>query len=113
MKAINATTQQELSSDLILADTIISRMKGLLGRDSMPIGMALWIKPCNSVHTFCMKFAIDVVFLDKKQRVIALKKGLGPNRLTPIYFKAASVLELASGTLDHQSINPGDEIEIV
>jgi len=113
MRAINVTTQQEISSNLLLADTIISRMKGLLGRDTMPADMALWIKPCKGVHTFGMKFSIDVIYLDKNNTVIALEKNLRPNKMTRVYLKAASVIELPENSIDLSKTAPGNKIEIL
>lgn len=92
---------------------MFDRMKGLLGRKSLHDGESLWIKPCNSVHTIGMRFPIDVIFLDKKNRVLAIKKNLQPNRLTPIYFKATSVLELPCGIIDTTLTNIGDEIAFI
>ena len=112
MKAINVTTSEVLSNNLVLADTLISRMKGLLGRDSMPADMALWIRPCNGVHTFGMKFSIDVMYLDKDCNVIAMKKDLRPNKMTRLYLKSSSVLELPAGALDATSTKIGDVINI-
>jgi uncharacterized membrane protein (UPF0127 family) len=112
MKAYNLRTGKELSNNVVLADSILKRMKGLLGKNNMLAGEALWIKPCMSIHTFLMKFPIDVIFLNKRSQVIAVIKNLKPNRLTWFYPKAASVLELPSGTLKDTDTRVGDEIEI-
>jgi uncharacterized membrane protein (UPF0127 family) len=66
MKAYNLRNGKELSDNVTVADSLFKRMKGLLGRSGMSAGEALWIKPCMSVHTFFMRFPIDVVFLSKK-----------------------------------------------
>ncbi len=110
MTAYNLTRKKELSSDVKVASSLLERMKGLLGRNCLKDGESLWIKPCNSVHTIGMRFPIDVIFLDKKNRVVAIRKNLPKNRITPIYFKAASVLETASGIIDSTSTKIGDEI---
>jgi uncharacterized membrane protein (UPF0127 family) len=112
VKAHNLNNGKELSSNVIVADRVLKRMKGLLGKSELPSGEALWIKPCMSVHTFFMRFPIDVVFLNRKNQVVALEKNLFPNRLTRLYPKAVSVLELPSGTIDATSTGVGDEIEI-
>ncbi len=88
------------------------RMKGLLGRTALEPGESLWIRPCNSIHTVGMKFPIDVVFLDSKNVVIAVKKHFPPHRLTRIYFRAASVLELAAGAIEDAGIEIGDRFDI-
>ena len=113
MKAIDRTSGKELAPNLAVADTLLARLKGLLGKSSLPTGEGLWIKPCNSVHTFGMQFPIDVVFLDKKMRVVALAKTLRPNRISRLYSCASSVIELPAGTIDAADTVTGDHIEVV
>ncbi len=85
IQAINNRTGKVLATNVRVADTLFTRMKGLLGRKELPQGEALWIKPCFSVHTFFMQFPIDVLFLNKKNQVIAVVSNLTPNRLTRLY----------------------------
>lgn len=113
MKALNTRNGKELSSHLDVADNLFKRLKGLLGKTEMEHGEALWIKPCMSIHTLWMKFPIDVIFLNKKNRVVAAIKNVKPNRLTSLYPKAVSVLELPAGTIEETSTIVGDEIEIL
>ncbi len=113
MTVLNLTTGQTLADKVAVADSLFSRMKGLLGKKYMSAGEGLWLKPCNSVHTFGMKFAIDVVFLDKNNHVVSFVKNLVPNSLTSLRLKATSVLELPAGTLDSLTIAAGDELKIV
>ena len=113
MKATNLTTHTELASNLVKADNLFARLKGLLGRGSLPQGEGLLIKPCNGIHTFGMRFAIDAIFLDRENRIVALTKDLRPNHLTRLYFNAASVLEVPAGTVDATSTAIGNEVEIV
>ena len=112
MKAINLTTHTDLACNLVKADNPFARIKGLLGRNSLSSGDALLLKPCNGIHTFGMRFAIDVIFLDRKNRVVAVTKDLQPNRLTRLYLHAASVLELPAGTIDATATVIGNEVEI-
>jgi uncharacterized membrane protein (UPF0127 family) len=113
MKAYNLRTGKELSNNVAVADTLLKRMKGLLGKSTMLTGEALLIKPCISIHTFFMKFPIDVIFLTKRNHVITVIRNLKPNRLTRLYPKAVSVLELPAGVLQVTDTGVGDEIEIV
>ena len=112
MKAYNVRTGKELSNNVALADDLLKRMKGLLGKSTMPNGESLWIKPCISVHTFLMRFPIDVIFLNKRNQVIAAIRNLRPNRVTRLYPKAVSVLELPVGILQVTDTREGDEIKI-
>src|SRR4030067_783681 len=111
MKAYNVRNSKELSNSVAVADSLLKRMKGLLGKKEMLNGEALWIKPCISIHTFFMKFPIDVVFLNKKNRVIATISNLQPNRIARFYLQAISVLELPAGVLTETDTRVGDEIE--
>ena len=112
MKAINIRTHKELANNVRVADNLFTRMKGLLGKKELLEGEALWIKPCFSVHTFFMKFSIDIVFLNKTNQVIAAVSNLTPNRMTRLYPQSFSVLELPTGTIDASNTEVGDEIKI-
>ena len=111
MKARNLRTGAELSNNIDLADDLFNRMKGLLGKCEMGKGDSLWIKHCMSIHTFFMRFSIDVIFMNKKNQVVAVRKNLKPYRVTCLYPKATSVLELPAGTIEATSTEVGDEIE--
>lgn len=113
MRACNLRNGKELADNVTVADRPLKRMKGLLGKSEMLAGEALWIKPCMSIHTFWMSFPIDVVFLNKKNRVLAIKKNLQPNRMTRLYLSAMSVLELPAGILEATDTGLGDEIKFV
>lgn len=113
MKAIDRTSGRELAPNLAVADTFFTRLKGLLGKKELPQGEGLWIKRCNSVHTFGMQFPIDVVFLDKERCVVGLAKTLRPNRISRLYSSASSVIELPAGTIDAANTVTGDHIEVV
>jgi len=112
MKAVNLRTHKELATNVKVADNLFTRMKGLLGKKELLEGEALWIKPCFSVHTFFMKFPIDVIFLNKKNQVIVAVSNLTPNRMTRLYPQSFSVLELPSGTIVASNSQIGDIIEI-
>ncbi len=96
-----------------MAEKFFDRLKGLLGRKALPAGECLWIKQCKGIHTFGMRFPIDAVFLDREKHVVAIKKDLKPNRVTKVFFRAESVLELPAGTIDVTATEAGHEIEII
>jgi uncharacterized membrane protein (UPF0127 family) len=112
MKAVNLSNQRELATNLVATRNIFGRIKGLLGKDSLPPGEALLIKPCNAIHTIGMRFAIDVIFLSRDNHVIAVSKNLRPNHLSPIHFRATSVIELPAGTIEATETALGDEVGI-
>lgn len=109
MKAVRASDGKELAGDVTVAESLAARMCGLLGRPSLPTGQGLLIRPCKGIHTFFMRFPIDAVFLDRDNRIVAFYRSLQPNRMTSVYRKAQSVLELPGGTLD-SSLTVGQAI---
>ncbi|HUB20386.1 MAG TPA: DUF192 domain-containing protein [Acidobacteriaceae bacterium] len=95
-----------------LADTFLTRLFGLLGKSSLDDGAGLLIRPSSGIHTMWMRFAIDVVALDKNLRVLRTWQRLRPWRLTPVSMKTHCVLELAPGQVDHLGIQPGDQLAL-
>lgn len=95
----------------MLAQTMIDRMIGLMGKENMNGFDGLLIKPCNSIHTFFMRFPIDVIFLTKEFKVVKVVENLKPWRMTGIYFSSAQVLELEGGTLKGR-VAPGNILEV-
>ncbi len=93
-----------------VADTSAKRRTGLLKHTQLNPGEGLWIAPCEAVHSFGMKFAIDVVYLDRKKRVRKLRKQMVPRRLSAC-LTAHSVLELPVGVIEASQTRPGDQLE--
>jgi len=113
MRVINITKEKVLAENLFIADTPLKRAIGLLGRKEFKGGQALLIKPCQQIHTFFMHFSIDVLFLDKENRIIEIIKNFKPWRISKIYFKARSCLELPTGLIDSTSSQRGDFLQIL
>jgi uncharacterized membrane protein (UPF0127 family) len=113
-QAFNQTRQLYLATDLAVADTHWSRLRGLLGtaEGDFRNGRGLWIRPCRGVHTLAMRFPIDVVYLDCAGKVVHVEHNLQPWRFSPIRMQAASVLELPSHTVARTGTALGDSIEI-
>ena len=107
----NRTRGAILASKLQLADTPRARRIGLLKHDKLDAGEGLWIYPTQAIHTFGMKFPIDVVFIDKQMRVRRVYQDLVPYRLTRFVWSARSVLELPSGCLAGTKTEVGDELQ--
>jgi uncharacterized membrane protein (UPF0127 family) len=89
-----------------------TRLRGLIGTASLPEGHGLWIRPCRQVHMFWMRYAIDVVFLDGEQRIVAVVENLPPRAISPKVSIATSVLELPVGTIARAGLTPGTRIDI-
>jgi len=94
-----------------LADGVVTRMRGLLGRAGLPRGHGLLIEPAWSVHTWFMRFPIDVVFLDRELTVLKVRTHMRPWR-TASRFRARSVLELAAGECDRLRLQVGDRLAL-
>jgi uncharacterized membrane protein (UPF0127 family) len=108
----NETTNAEIAADLKVAASLLARMKGLLGESFLPEGTALWIRPCNSIHTWFMRFPIDVVFVDERLIVRKTFENLAPWRLTLPRPGLHSVFEMPAGTLKKRSITIGDQLNV-
>ena len=96
----NATKGVVLAETVEVANTFLTRLRGLLGRKEFREGEALIIDPCNSVHTIGMRFSIDVLFLDRENRVIGLRRGISPNRMTSIFWNSRRVVELPDSSIE-------------
>jgi hypothetical protein len=95
----------------LCATTFFTRTKGLLAHKNLSADEALFIRPCNSVHTLGMAFSIDVVFLDKQQRVLKIIHDLKPYRMA-ICRKADAVLEVAANSVARYELKTGDQLSI-
>ena len=109
--AFNTTRNAPVATKVEKADTSASRGKGLLGRSALAADEGLWITPCPMIHTFFMKFSIDVLFLDSALRVVRVIEDLRPWRLSPWVLSARSVLELKGGVLKG-SVRVGDRLDM-
>jgi len=108
----NTTRNTSIAEKAVVADTFLSRMVGLLKHASLPNDEALIITRCNSIHMFFMRFAIDVLFVDKQDCIVGIVKNIKPFQLSPIFFKARYAIELAAGAIDQSQTVLGDKIQI-
>jgi len=99
-----------LADRALIADTSTTRKTGLLKHERLDPGEGLWIKPCEGVHTVGMKFPIDVLFLDKKRKVVKIRAAMPRWRMAACLW-AHSVLELPSGTAAATKTSRGDQLE--
>ena len=97
---------------LLVAARPLRRMRGLLGRSGLNEGEGILLRPAGSIHTFFMRFAIDVVFLDRDLVVLGIEPSLEPWR-TAGRRGAKSVVELASGECERRGIEVGDTLTVV
>jgi uncharacterized membrane protein (UPF0127 family) len=109
--AVNTTRGTVLGERVRVADTSLTRMIGLLGEPELEPGDGLLIVPSQGVHTWGMRFPIDVAVLDGDWNVIGMRKRMPHFRMTRMFWKASAVLELPPGMLDRTSTAVGDRLE--
>lgn len=96
----------EIFGKIKVADTYFRRLVGLLRTDSLSSDEGLLIIPCNQIHTFGMKYAIDIVYMNKAGKVIKVDANIVPGKALKSVKNAHSVLEIAGGTADLKGISP-------
>lgn len=106
----NLTKDVALGNSVEVADTSAKRRTGLLKHPSLPEGHGLWIVPSEAVHTFGMRFSIDLAFLNRQRKILKIRKDMGRRRIA-LCLRAHSVLELPAGTLDRTGTEAGDQLE--
>jgi len=109
IRVTNQTRSATLAETAEVADTSAKRRAGLLKRRELRQGEGLWIAPCEAVHTAGMKFAIDVLFLDRKRRIRKVRERMGPWRAA-MSLLSHSVLELPAGTVEATGTRKGDQL---
>ena len=109
---LNRTRETVLGERVSVASTSVRRMVGLLGKPRLDPGAGLLIMPSQAIHTVAMHFAIDVIFLDREWRVVALRRAMLPFRISGLHWNARCVLELPAGVIAETSTAVGDQLEI-
>jgi uncharacterized protein len=111
VRIANLTRDRELGDKIEVANTSAKRRAGLLKHSGLAPGEGLWIVPCESVHTFFMKFPIDLVYLDRNRVVRKVRHAVKPWRLSACLL-AHSVLELPAGAARASGTRVGDRLEV-
>src|SRR5437016_12984973 len=108
----NKTRETFLAFRVAVADSILGRLVGLLGRKSLAPDSGVWIVPSNAVHTIGMLFSFDLVLIDKDFKVVGLRELVRPFKITRPNFRAESVLELPSHSIFKSRTEVGDQLVI-
>ncbi|MFZ5643885.1 MAG: DUF192 domain-containing protein [Bacillota bacterium] len=111
MKLVNNSTGEVLAGRIDTANSFMSRLTGLMGKKEMPDGYALLLKPCSQIHTFFMKFSIDVIFLDRNWTARHIIENMLPWRISPFVPGAKFAAELPGGKLKNR-VSPGDILKL-
>ena len=100
-----------IANEAYTARTLLGRLIGLIGRRNLPAGSALMIPSCNQVHTFGMRFPIDVLFLNEDNVMLAAE-SLRPWKISKRCPGASKVVELPAGTISQSGMKPGDQLNL-
>ena len=109
---LNSTQQSIVAAHAAKADTVTSRMRGLLGRQQLNSDEALVITQCQSIHMFFMRYPIDVIFADRHDKVVGVVLGIQPFCLSPVFWNASYAIELKVGAIEKSGTTVGDQLEI-
>lgn len=113
MRITNRTRQTTIATQARRATAFMERLRGLMFVPALPEGGGLLLEPESSIHTFFMKFPLDVVYLDRAYRVLRVDHQMPPSRLGPIYTKGChAILELPPGVLSASQTQVGDELNL-
>src|SRR4051812_14683859 len=112
MKITNNTKNTPVALDATKAATFLARGRGLMLAPPLPDGGGLVIEPCNSIHMFFMRYALDILFLDKEGSVVFMYKGIKPWRMGRIVRGAKMAVELPAGTIDNTNTEVGDRLTL-
>ena len=111
LKIVNTSREIQIATHVQLAGDGKNRRKGLLGRERLAEGEGLWIVPCEAVHTFWMRFPIDLIYLDRQHRVVKTRNNVRAWRISAC-LRAHSVLELAAGVVRDTNTRMGDQLSM-
>ena len=107
----NTRNNRIVARTLLTAFDSASRRKGLLDHDSLADGSAMIIAPTSAIHTFAMRFAIDVIFVSKDGRVLKVRPHVRPRRIAAAW-RAFAVVEMASGAIQLSDTRAGDQLQL-
>jgi len=107
---VNTTRDQILATTMEQATNPWTRARGLMGRRALPAGHALSLRPCGSVHTWGMRFTVDVIHLSRDGVVLRIVEDLRPWRFGPFVRGARWTIELPAGTIRETGTHVGDQI---
>lgn len=104
---------RQVAGQAVMSGNFYQRLLGLMFRKSFGRIDAMILNPCSAVHTFFMRFSIDVICLDKDSMIIDLAHALPPGRVFRPHARASTIIELPPGTIEQSNIGQGDNVIIV
>jgi uncharacterized membrane protein (UPF0127 family) len=119
MRAMKSVYRLETAAGTVVAahvevaEGVVSRFLGLMGRAELPEGHGLALRPCNSIHMFFMRFPLDVLFVDGDGRVVRVLHSIRPWRASTLVRGAKAAIELPAGTAQRAGIVPNAVVRLV
>ncbi len=111
VEIFNVTKGTTIARNVTIARSMLSRARGLMFRTSLAPDSGMLIDPCSSIHMFFMRFAIDVLYVDRDDRVVRAQRAIKPWRIGPIHTRGAKyVVELPVGTIESSKSQAGDQL---
>lgn len=109
----NLTRSTTVAERARIARSLWARGRGLMLERELPAGSGLVIDPCGSIHMFFMRFPLDVLYVDRENRVVRVQRGVRPWRIGPLHTRGARyVIELPVGAIDASRTEVGDQLEL-
>jgi uncharacterized membrane protein (UPF0127 family) len=112
LKVVNETRGTTLAANANKAASFLARGRGLMMAPPLPDSGGLVLDPCGSIHMFFMRYALDVLFLDKEGHVVFLYKGIKPWRVGRIVRGAKMAVELPEGAIEQSRTEVGDKVSL-
>ena len=110
----NVTRGTTVATNVRVARSFMSRGRGLMFESGLSPDSGLLIDPCSSIHMFFMRFALDVLYVGRDDRIVRAQRAIKPWRIGPIYTRGAKyVIELPVGTIDRSGSEVGDQLRIL
>jgi uncharacterized membrane protein (UPF0127 family) len=109
----NCTTGTIIATRIDRLTGFLQRAVGLLARSRVQPDEGVWITRCNAIHTIGMRDTIDIIFVDRDDRVLRVEPGVAPNRWSLTCWGAKGVIELGGGALSRIDVLRGDRLELI
>jgi len=112
MRLITVGNGNTLAEHVRGAYTFFQRLKGLMFTKSLPADCGLHIRPCSAVHTFFMRYNIDILYLDAQHKIVGTQERVKPGKFGAVYLNSVSVIELPEGTIGQKDIQIGQTVRL-
>jgi uncharacterized protein len=113
VRIVNETRSSVVCERARVARTMFARGRGLMFAAELPADSGLVIDPCNSIHMFFMRFSLDVLYVDRDDRVVRVQRGIKPWRIGPLITRGGRyVIELPAGSIDRSGTEVGDQLRL-